>query len=109
MSETYLGCIRKAWDCIHRIADVLTEEDTLIVLADHGGHDRVHGTEMDEDMTIPICFRGRGFSAGTALTGCCIKDVAPTICALLGVPAAKGWEGKTDLSYIDYMKEGFYE
>ncbi|MBR5870638.1 MAG: hypothetical protein IKZ09_06340, partial [Clostridia bacterium] len=80
--------------CIERIYRNMPEGYTLITTADHGGHDRSHGTEMPEDMTIPICFCGPRFSAGTALSGVSVKDIAPTVAALLDVPAVREWEGK---------------
>ena len=39
----------------------LGEEYTVIITADHGGHDRMHGTDMAEDMTIPMFFIGADF------------------------------------------------
>ena len=32
--------------------------------ADHGGHDRTHGTDSPEDMTIPFIIKGKDFKAG---------------------------------------------
>ena len=52
---------------------------------------------MPEDMTIPLCFCGPRFAPGKALTGVSIKDVAPTIAALLEVPPVKAWEGRSIL------------
>ena len=97
MSETYLGCVRKAMGCLEKLYQSLPEGYTLIVLADHGGHDRIHGTRMPEDMTIPLCFCGPRFTPGKELTGVSIKDVAPTIAALLEVPPVKEWEGRSIL------------
>lgn len=94
MSEQYMKSVNKAMGCIERIYRNMPEGYTLITTADHGGHDRSHGTEMPEDMTIPICFCGPRFTAGTALSGVSIKDIAPTVAALLDVPAVREWEGK---------------
>ncbi len=94
MSEQYMKSVSKAWDCIERIYHALPEGYTLITTADHGGHDRGHGSNMPEDMTIPICFYGPAFAADTEIKNVSIKDIAPTIAKLLGVPNAKEWEGK---------------
>lgn len=59
------------------------------------GHDRGHGTDMDEDMTIPMFFVGNEFEAGKELADVSILDLAPTIAKILDVPAAREWEGKT--------------
>jgi arylsulfatase A-like enzyme len=45
-------------------------------------------------MTIPMFFLADGFKANTALENVTILDLAPTIAAILGVPAAPEWEGK---------------
>ena len=94
MSEQYMKSVSKALSCVEKLKNSISDEYTIILIADHGGHDRTHGTEMDEDMTIPMCFCGRKFEAGRELTGLSIKDVAVTVAELLGVPAAKEWEGK---------------
>ncbi|MBR3929510.1 MAG: alkaline phosphatase family protein [Clostridia bacterium] len=94
MSDTYLGCINNAFECIQKLHESLPENYTLIVTADHGGHDRSHGTDLPEDMTIPLFLSGPSFEKNKALENVSIKDVAPTIAKLLGVSPAKEWEGK---------------
>src|SRR3712207_7396850 len=43
-------------------------EDTVtLVLSDHGGHERTHGTDMDEDMLIPWVLHGPGVRSGYAI------------------------------------------
>lgn len=93
MSETYLGCVNKAFECIKNIHDGIPENYTLIVVADHGGHDRSHGTDMPEDMTIPVFAEGPSFEKKKALENVSIKDIAPTVAKLLGITPAKEWEG----------------
>ncbi len=94
MSETYLGCVHSAMDCVKTIADRLPEGYTLILLADHGGHDRSHGADIPEDMTIPLILRGPRFTPGSTIPEASILDVATTIAALLEVPPAREWEGR---------------
>ena len=94
MSEQYLKSVSKALSCVERLKASISDEYTVILIADHGGHDRTHGTEMPEDMTIPMCFSGRRFKAGREVSGLSIKDVAVTVAALLEVPTAPEWEGK---------------
>ena len=69
------------------------DEYTVIVTADHGGHDRAHGTDMPEDMTIPMFFYGPDFEAGKGLHGVKLLDLAPTIAKLMNVNASPEWEG----------------
>ena len=86
--------VSKALSCVEKLKGAISEEYTVILLADHGGHDRTHGTVMPEDMTIPICISGRKFDKGRVVEDLSIKDVATTVAALLEVPAAPEWEGK---------------
>ena len=87
MGEEYMRAVRASWQSIDRIVGAIPagEEYAVIVTADHGGHDRSHGTEMPEDMTIPIFFMGKPFTPGTLLEKVSIKDIAPTAAALLGL------------------------
>lgn len=94
MSETYLQVVSKAMDCVKRVRDEVPAEYDIILLADHGGHDRSHGTDIPEDMTIPIIGCGPSFTPGELPEGLSIKDIAPTITKLLGAAPADEWEGK---------------
>ena len=58
-----------------------------------GGHDRMHGTNLNEDMTIPMFFCGAPFAQNKQIDGVSIKDIAPTVASLLGAEPAKEWEG----------------
>ena len=75
--------------------DEVGSKYTVIVTADHGGHDRIHGTDMPEDMTIPMFFVGEEFEKGKELSSVSILDLAPTISNIMGVQGAKEWEGKS--------------
>ncbi len=93
MSEQYLKSVNKAFTCIEKLYNNLPEGYTLIVTADHGGHDRSHGEDIPEDMTIPVLFCGPDFAQGNELPECSIKDIAVTVAELLNVPRVKEWEG----------------
>lgn len=95
MGEEYQNALRESWNEIEKIAASLPDDYTVIVTADHGGHERSHGTEMPEDMTIPVILHGSPFEAGKELEQVSIKDIAPTVAALLSVPFAKEWEGRS--------------
>ena len=94
MTPEYLHCISVALDNVRRVLETVGDEYAVIVTADHGGHDQTHGTEMPEDMTIPMAFIGNYFEAGKELTDVSILDLAPTIAKILDVPCAREWEGK---------------
>jgi len=94
MTAEYLHRIAIAVDNIKRVIEACEDEYAVIVTADHGGHDRTHGTELPEDMTIPMFYFGRPFEAGRRFDGGSILDIAPTIAKVMGVPPALEWEGK---------------
>ena len=84
-------------ECVKQVYENIPEDYTIIFLADHGGHDRTHGTDMPEDMTIPLFFMGPRFEKGKILAEASIKDVAPTVAALLECEAAEEWEGRSHI------------
>ena len=93
MSEQYFAALENCWYNIERAVEALGDEYVVIITADHGGHDRTHGTELPEDMTIPLIVIGKDFQPGEAFEGANIKDIAPTITKLLGVEPSEDWEG----------------
>lgn len=95
MSEEYIQSVYDSWVCIEKAVSSVPEDYTIIVLADHGGHDRGHGTNMPEDMTIPVLMKGKSFAPGKIIPNANIIDIAPTITSLLGVQSNKDWEGKS--------------
>ena len=95
MSETYLDYINHAINNVKRVIDETSEEYTIIVTADHGGHDRIHGTDMPEDMTIPMFFCGDKFEKNKKLNEVSILDIAPTIAEIMSLDVPREWEGKS--------------
>ena len=93
MSERYLQCIHDAIDNVKRVMEEVGEEYTVIVTADHGGHERSHGSTLPEDMVIPILFCGPKFEKNRKLENVSIKDIAVTVAKLLDVPPVREWEG----------------
>ena len=94
LGAEYMKDAHDAIECVKQVYENIPEDYTIIFLADHGGHDRTHGTDMPEDMTIPLFFMGPRFEGGKELPCASIKDVAPTVAALLECEAAEEWEGK---------------
>lgn len=95
MSEEYLRQVEITDAHLGRLAGALGPDDVIMITADHGGHDRGHGTDIPEDMTIPWLLMGPGVRRGIDLgTPVSLLDVAPTLAALLNVPAARHWEGR---------------
>ncbi len=97
MGAEYLDAVAKSWDEIYEIIHILDkagEAYSVIVTADHGGHERSPGTDLPEDMTIPIMLLGPAFEPGRALENVSILDIAPTVVSLLGAKPARDWEGR---------------
>lgn len=92
MSDEYLRAARESVGCIKRVLDVLPDDYKVVITADHGGHDRGHGSDLPEDMTIPVLILDGG--PERELHGVSIIDLAPTIASMLGVEADEDWEGK---------------
>ena len=95
MSETYLDYVKYALGCTERVYREFGGEYTFIITADHGGHDRGHGTDMPEDMTVPIFFMGKEFEEGLQLPELSVLDITPTAADVLGVMHAPEWEGRS--------------
>ena len=93
MTEEYLRRVSIAVDNIKRFIEACGEEYTVVITADHGGHDRHHGLDIPEDMTIPMFYIGKRFEAGKRFSGGSILDIAPTIAKLMGADPADEWEG----------------
>ncbi len=94
MGEEYLRAVRGCWDKIEMLCRALSDDYLVIVTADHGGHGRTHGSDMPEDMTIPILLWNRSV-VSSIREGGNIIDIAPTVTSILDVAANGEWEGKT--------------
>ncbi len=94
MREEYLRRVSIAIDNVKRVIDTFGDEYSVIIMADHGGHDRSHGTTMPEDMTIPLFFYGEEFAAGEINKELSLLDIAPTIAKIMGVYPEEEWEGE---------------
>ena len=95
MTPEYLDVISTAIGNVKRVLEACGDKYTVIVTADHGGHDRGHGSDAREDMTIPLFFFGKRFTPGKQLEGVSILDIAPTIADIMSVPKSPEWEGKS--------------
>lgn len=98
MGEEYMRSLENSWENIARIIEALPKDYAVIITADHGGHDHTHGTELPEDMTIPLIFAGAERELIGNLDDVNIIDIAPTIAALSGTAPSPDWEGKSLLA-----------
>jgi predicted AlkP superfamily pyrophosphatase or phosphodiesterase len=85
---------------IGRLLDALRQagidqETAIIVSADHGGHDKTHGTSSLEDTTIPWICAGPGVLRNQEVAvPVHTYDTAATAVALLGLPRPSIWDGR---------------
>jgi arylsulfatase A-like enzyme len=95
MSEGYLAQLEWVDRIFGRFAEALPPETTLLVQSDHGGHDRHHGTDSPEDMTIPWLIAGPDIKAGYEIQSkVSLLDTAPTLARLLSLKPHPDWEGR---------------
>ena len=93
MSDEYMRAAHDSVGCMEKVIKSLPDDYAVMIIADHGGHDRSHGADCPEDMTIPfLMLDGMG---KRELHGVNIIDVAPTAAAILGIRPDADWEGKT--------------
>lgn len=73
----------------------IKDESVIIISADHGGHERTHGTKDPADMTIPWIAWGKAVKKNFAITApVTTYDTAATALWLLGVEIPSDWDGK---------------
>lgn len=95
MSKRYLEQAGYVDQAVGTLLAALPAGTHVLVQADHGGHDRNHGTNTPEDMTIPWLLAGPGIRSGQELQSpVSLLDTAPTLARLLGVQPDAHWEGQ---------------
>lgn len=101
MSPTYLDAVTRADACTERVMRELaarphgTERVLLIVTADHGGHQRSHGSALEVDRRIPwYAWGGAAFPEARIARTVTTQDTAATVLAALGLPQTPGIEGR---------------
>jgi len=93
-TEEYYKAANHSFGIIEKIMSTLTEDYSVIVLADHGGHDQTHGTTDPIDMTIPLFVKTDFEIDEENFENANIIDIAPTICKIIGIEPSKKWKGK---------------
>ena len=98
MSLPYRVAVRRADAAVREIWEVgqkrFGDDFVLIVTADHGGHERTHGTEMAVDMNIPWIVWGKGVRQGQIPGRITTFDTAATVLWLLGIARPDSWDGR---------------
>jgi predicted AlkP superfamily pyrophosphatase or phosphodiesterase len=95
MSDGYLGQLEQVDAALGTLLDALDADCTLLIQSDHGGHDRNHGTDLPEDLTIPWIAAGPGIRQGYEISApVSLLDTSPTLVHLLGIAPHHEWEGR---------------
>ncbi|HZM51742.1 MAG TPA: alkaline phosphatase family protein [Vicinamibacteria bacterium] len=101
MSGAYLDAIANADRAVGRVLAVLPEGTTVIVTADHGGHDWNHGTTQAVDMRIPWVAAGPRIPARALTRSIVTTDTAATAAWVLGLNLSGGATGRPVLEAFD--------
>jgi predicted AlkP superfamily pyrophosphatase or phosphodiesterase len=95
LSEGYLEQLRRTDAAVGTVLNALPDDAVVLLLSDHGGHDRIHGTDAAEDLTVPWVIAGPGIRCGYEIEGpVSLMDTAPTLAHVLGVAPHPEWDGR---------------
>jgi predicted AlkP superfamily pyrophosphatase or phosphodiesterase len=95
MSEGYLAQAAKVDEMLGKILAAVPDDTVVLVHSDHGGHDRTHGNDIPEDMTIPWVIAGPGIRRDREITSpVSLLDTTPTLARVLDIEPHPQWEGR---------------
>jgi arylsulfatase A-like enzyme len=95
MSPDYLAKVVHADQLFGRITAALPADATVIVTADHGGHDFGHGADVDIDRHIPWMIKGPGIRKGVVVDRpIATMDTGATALKLLGLQLGPDAQGR---------------
>jgi predicted AlkP superfamily pyrophosphatase or phosphodiesterase len=93
-TEQYRAGGRLIWEQIKAIKEAMPQNYGIIITSDHGGHERSHGADIPEDLTVPAIFYGEMFKNTDVKNGVDLRDFASTIAVCMGVSPDAEWEGR---------------
>ncbi|MCS7186445.1 MAG: alkaline phosphatase family protein [Armatimonadetes bacterium] len=99
-SQEFLNAVKRCDKATGEIVNALKrngrwEKALVIITADHGGHDKTHGSSDLEDVNIPwIAAGGLAAKKGELQGQIKTMDTAATALAALGIKAPNDWDGK---------------
>jgi len=95
VSDGYLKQLERADGALGTLLGVLSDDATVLVTSDHGGHDHDHRTDRPENMTVPWIVVGPGIRHGYEVKSpVSLLDTAPTLAHVLGISPHPDWEGR---------------
>jgi hypothetical protein len=107
-SEEYRAAAAIADHALARaLARIDLSQDAVIITADHGHTGRGgHGGVEPEVMYVPLIAAGAGIKEGATTNDARLIDIAPTVSALLGMPAPGHGLGRTLVEILDLDAQG---
>jgi len=94
MTDKYFDQIEHVDGLLGRLLNGLPPDATVLLHADHGGHDKSHGTDAPEDTTIPWMVAGSGIRRAYEIQSkVTLLETAPTLARILGIDPHPDWEG----------------
>lgn len=94
MSDAYLAQLARVDGALGLLMAGLPPDTSYLVHSDHGGHERTHGNDIPEDMTIPWLVKGPSIRRGHQIQQAVnLIDTAPTLAKLLRLTPHRDWEG----------------
>ena len=94
MADGYLRQVEHVDRLLGQYLAQLDDNDAILLQSDHGGHDRSHGSDLPEDMTVPWMVVGNNIRANyTIQSPVSLLDTAPTLARLLNIDPHPAWEG----------------
>jgi predicted AlkP superfamily pyrophosphatase or phosphodiesterase len=104
MSDDYLKQVAIVDNLVADVLAAIPDNTSLIIMSDHGGHERSHGTELPEDMTTHWMIKGPNIRANHRIEmPVSLLDTTPTLAKIMNVPQHSDWEGKIiDEAFIDF-------
>lgn len=98
LSGEQLSVLRRGDEALGKLLAALDErglrsETIIIVTADHGGHNQMHGSRDPQDMTIPWIISGPGIRPMELTAPVQTTDTAATAAWALQLPIPAEWDG----------------
>ena len=94
LTDKYYEQLKRVDGTLGRLLRGLPPDATVLLHADHGGHDKGHGTDSPEDTTIPWMVAGPGIRSGYEIQSkVTLLETAPTLARILHIKPHPDWDG----------------